>query len=290
MQATFYFNKTYLYVSDQHHLIDYQSIPYLSVPFQVYEDEKAVIPCRPTNPEVTMTFIKKGYLDITHNLTDYQFKYDPKVGLIVMKGSIRLHSGQITCMASMNGFSQNASFSLNIYRKPKYDMVQKPLIMTDNKYPVHDHMIEFKCFRHIEVERYHLVDFEWHFGNFTDTSRIDVSDLNIGEGPSKALVTLDKRLTIKPLKKSDENATFSCNMVQKKERSSNVVVSKGESSYISVSFVRQSHKEPYIGSLKYSGGGNTINIRMKDDTVYVGGTYFCRITIVESISLFIPFY
>ena len=51
------------------------------------------LPCRPTNPDVKMTFFKYGS-EISDKLELFNLKYDPKIGLTIIKGLISHHSGK----------------------------------------------------------------------------------------------------------------------------------------------------------------------------------------------------
>ena len=52
------------------------------------------IACRPTHPDVKMTFFKEE-TEISDKLQSFLFKYDPKIGLIIVEGRISYHSGKV---------------------------------------------------------------------------------------------------------------------------------------------------------------------------------------------------
>ena len=63
------------------------------------QGSESVIPCRPTDPDVKMTFKHRGR-DITDQLGSNQFKYDPQRGLVIERGNIMYHTGLLMCEAS----------------------------------------------------------------------------------------------------------------------------------------------------------------------------------------------
>ena len=60
---------------------------------KIFYFQETRLPCRPTNPEVKMTFLKQGS-DISDKLEIFNFKYDPKIGLTIVKGLKSHHSGK----------------------------------------------------------------------------------------------------------------------------------------------------------------------------------------------------
>ena len=78
--------------------------------FKVYridtQGSESVIPCRPTDPDVKMTFNHRGR-DITDQLDSNQFKYDPQRGLVIDRGTMVYHTGLLVCEASKGGKSNS---------------------------------------------------------------------------------------------------------------------------------------------------------------------------------------
>ena len=66
---------------------------------------EAVIPCRPTDPEVEMTFMHRNK-DITQQLgPNGDFEFDPRRGLVIERGSMTRHTGLL------QGSTLNAKWS-----------------------------------------------------------------------------------------------------------------------------------------------------------------------------------
>ena len=82
-------SRVYLYVYDENHLIDFEIQPEVTSIFNVHENDQSVIPCRPTHPDVEITFYRNKE-DITNKLDSYKYHFDPKHGLVISSGH-KLH-------------------------------------------------------------------------------------------------------------------------------------------------------------------------------------------------------
>ena len=84
-------SQVYLFVYDENHLIDFEAKPEITSLQNVHENYEAIIPCRPTHPNVTITIFRYGRAgpgrDITNILDKYHYQFDHKRGIIIENGN-----------------------------------------------------------------------------------------------------------------------------------------------------------------------------------------------------------
>ncbi len=108
-------SSTYLFARDEKYLMDGS---HRFIFFNVPQYTESVIPCRPTDPAVNMSFVKDGH-DITANLAAHFFKYDPKRGLVITRGTMKFHVGMLACIARRGEQEEKFSAILNFQRVEK---------------------------------------------------------------------------------------------------------------------------------------------------------------------------
>ena len=94
---------TYLFAKDDKYLFASSSRFSFS---NIQQYSETVLPCRPSDPKVEMTFEKSGN-NITDQLESMLLKYDAKRGLIVTRGTREFHSGMISCVATRGNISES---------------------------------------------------------------------------------------------------------------------------------------------------------------------------------------
>ena len=102
---------TYLYAKDKNYLF---ATPSRFSFANIQENSETVLPCRPSDPEVEMSFQKSGK-NITGQLESMLFRYDPKRGLIVTRGSRTFHSGGISCTANRGNVTESVKILMNFH-------------------------------------------------------------------------------------------------------------------------------------------------------------------------------
>jgi hypothetical protein len=125
---------TYLFARDETYLLDGATrFQFFNVP----QYRESVIPCRPTDPEVTMTFTKGGK-DITKELDTKFFKYDPKRGLVITTGTMSFHTGHLVCTGHRGGLTEdfNAIMQFQNMQQPP-----PPSILKQGCCPVYKNLI-----------------------------------------------------------------------------------------------------------------------------------------------------
>lgn len=234
---------TYLYVYDPDHLIDYKTQTSL---VNVHENDEAIIPCRPTHPNVTMSFFfKKGMdeIEISDSLNSRLFKYDPQVGLIITKGSSQFHQNTVVCKARMGTNEQKYNFIPNFHPEP---VIRDTSILHDQEYPINGDNLTLTC-RALFFQNYNpATEVFWNYD--LDDPRINVSK-QIVNYKSKNSGFLLKNLTITKLRKSDENKTFSCYLQLK----TTTKTTKFKPSIYKLGYIRAHHLEGYIGNITWHG-------------------------------------
>ena len=234
---------TYVYVYDPDHLIDYKTQTSL---VNVHANEEAIIPCRPTHPDVAMTFyLKKGMteVEISDSLNNMLFKYDPQVGLIITKGTSEFHQNTVVCKARMGSKVQKYNFIPNFHPEPELHATR---IDGNQAHPISGDNLTLSC--KAPFIKYNPAT-EVFWSSFdTDDPRISISKQVVIFQP-KSNPYLLKNLTITNLKKSDENKTFSC-YLQLKTTSK---TTKFRSSNYKVGYIRAHQLEGYIGNITWHG-------------------------------------
>ena len=150
LQVFMFTAKTHLFVHDPDHLLDYPTPASKHMPprtWNLMENEKEVIhECKPTHPDVQMTFLNNKKENITSKLHDYNMEYDPKIGLIFKKvrKSDVYKIGMLTCEGTMDGKTSEAKFSLMVGSQVR---LKDPIIKRASiyNYPVHNGNSTFTC-------------------------------------------------------------------------------------------------------------------------------------------------
>ncbi len=234
-------SKVYLYVYDNDHLLALMAKTNFR---NIHENEKSVIPCRPTNPDVSVTFQANYYgrstEDLTEKLGQRSMKYDPEVGLIMEKVDMKTHAfSQIICQANYGAVTQKYTFQVTMVPDQFYIPHIKP-IGDWNHLKVVGETKTLSCQARFR-ESVPNVNLEWEFPN---SSRYKLGTLN-KTYPSKFEIVLSRSLTIDPLAIEDKNATLKCYMTKPGRKS-------GAGSF-EVGHVREHDQEAHISNVEFLG-------------------------------------
>ena len=207
---------TYLYTMDEDYLFDStERFTWANI----LQYAETVLPCKPTDPSVKMSFFKDSK-DITDSLESMLFKYDPKRGLIVTRGTLTFHSGMLKCQAKRGDLVDNYNV---IMQFQQIDTPPPPLILDPEPNNIHvGGKMKMACQLPVDRSMPHT-ELEWGLPSEIDpdSKRIVIGDQKrerIGEDstfsyldPSEHIL-ITKYIIVDPVEMSDKGL-YTCKAV-----------------------------------------------------------------------------
>ncbi|XP_014471193.1 PREDICTED: vascular endothelial growth factor receptor 1 [Dinoponera quadriceps] len=157
-------NWLYVYVrSNTSFFVENELLPYL----EMVTGEDVVISCRPTSPDMNVTF------DIDESIEERiksRSWYDPKIGLTIKNVTVK-DSGDITCIIRMDDVEQDITYTLSVQRK---HTLPQPIIHDENlRHVTRGENLHVNCT--VEVDKSLRYLFDWK-KQPVNSSRISIKE------------------------------------------------------------------------------------------------------------------
>jgi FMS-like tyrosine kinase 1 len=233
---------TYLYVYDNDHLIDY---PMERTYVNVHQNQEAIIPCRPTNSDVKMTFFRGKTEDISNVLESNLMRYEATTGLTVLSGAMQFHSSQITCRAQLGSKIQDYHFILEFHEDFGHILPTPNIFPSTPLHLVVGEKLKLVC----QIDFYDEnpdVDLIWDLEG--KRQRADIGNLQRRIDPmQRGHLIVSKALTVDPIQETDEGG-YTCYTVSNSDSAS-----KGNETVYTIKHIRKHDREAHISNVVFQG-------------------------------------